>query len=74
MVLLLSPSFYSRICGIWEVPGLGVESELQLRPTPQPLWTLIPLSETRDQTRILMDPRQVLNPLSHSGNSPCRSF
>ena len=28
------------------------------------------LSETRDQTCILMDTRQVLNALSHNGNSP----
>ena len=33
-------------------------------------WILNPLSEVRDQTRILMDTSQILNPLSHSGNSP----
>ena len=31
---------------------------------------LNPLSEGRDQTCILMDTSQILNPLSHSGNSP----
>ena len=30
---------------------------------------LNPLSEARDRTHILMDPSQVLNPLSHKGNS-----
>ena len=30
---------------------------------------LNPLSETRDQTEILMDARWILNPLSHSGNT-----
>ena len=30
---------------------------------------LNPLSEARDQTRIFMDTNQVLNPLSHNGNS-----
>ena len=30
---------------------------------------LNPLSEARDQTLILMDTSQVLNPLTHSGNS-----
>ena len=32
-------------------------------------WILNTLSEARDQTRILMDTSQVLNPLSHNGNS-----
>ena len=30
---------------------------------------LNPLSEARDRTRILMDTSEVLNPLSHNGNS-----
>ena len=30
---------------------------------------LNPLSETRDQTHVLMDPGRVLNPLSHNGHS-----
>ena len=40
-----------------EVPRLGVESELQLQPTPQPQQCLIlnPLSEAGDQTLILVD-------------------
>ena len=35
----------------------------------QQLWILHPLSETRDWTWLLIDARQVLNPLSHNGNS-----
>ena len=31
-------------------------------------WILSPLSEVRDQTHILTDTTQVLNPLSHNGN------
>ena len=40
-----------------EVPGLGVESELLLYPTPQPWqhWVLNPLSEARDQAHILKE-------------------
>ena len=30
---------------------------------------LNPLSKDRDRTRVLMDTSQVLNPLSHNGNS-----
>jgi len=54
-----------------EDPGLRVKLELQLWPTPQPQQCQIlnPLSEARDQTRILMDTSQVRNPLSHNGNS-----
>ena len=50
-----------------EAPGLGVESELQLRPTPQPWqpWILNPLSEARDWTPLC----GVLNLLSHNRNS-----
>ena len=33
-------------------------------------WILNPLSEARDQTHILMDTIQVLNPLSHNGKTP----
>ena len=33
-----------------------------------------PLSEVRDQTCTLMDTSQVLNPLSHNGNSTCGGF
>ena len=64
-----------------EVPGPGVELELQLQAyttataTQDPCricdlrQNLNPLSEGRDQTRILMETSQILNPLSHNGNS-----
>ena len=51
----------------------NARSELHLPPC---LWQHRipkPLSKTRDQTRILMNTNQVLNPLSHSGNSCCSS-
>ena len=71
----------------YEVPRLGVESELQplayatATATPDPRLTcdlhhsswqrqiLNPLSEARDETCFLMDTSQVLNSLSHNGNS-----
>ena len=34
------------------------------------LWIFNPLSEARDQTCILTDTSQVLNPLNHNRNSP----
>ena len=40
-----------------------------LGPTLRQYWILNPLSEARDRTGILMDTSQVLNPLSHRGNS-----
>ena len=70
-----------------EVPGLGIESEVQLLAyTPgtatqglsrsydllrrsRQHWILNPMSEARDQTHVLMDASQVLNPLSHDRNS-----
>ena len=70
-----------------EVPGLGVEWELQLAAyvtamvTPDlsciwdlhhslwQHWILHPLREARNQTCILMDTSQVLNPQSHNGTS-----
>ena len=66
-----------------EVPGLGVELELQLQAAamqelicicdPQHSWQqhqiLNPLSEATDWTHILMDAIWVLNLLSHNGNS-----
>ena len=68
-----------------EVPGLGVESELQLPACATAMsdpsdicklhcslcqcWILNPLNEARDQTHILMDTIWVLNLLSHNGNS-----
>ena len=38
-----------------EVPGLGVESELQPTPQPQQCGILNPLNEARDRTHILTD-------------------
>ena len=35
----------------------------------QQCWILNPLNKARDQTHIFMDTSQVLNPLSHNGNS-----
>ena len=66
-----------------EVPRLGDELELQLLATEtwdlshicnlhSSLWQwqiLNSLMKARDETRILMDTSQVLNPLSYSGNS-----
>ena len=68
-----------------EVPRLGIESELQppaytiatpdlshicsLHHSSWQHQILNPLSEARGQTQIFMDTSQVLNPLSHSGNS-----
>ena len=43
-------------------------------PQPQQYWILNPLSEARDLTHILLDTSQVLNPLSHSGNSSGTDF
>ena len=46
--------------------------EPHLPPTPHSSWQrqiLNPLSETRDQTCILMDTSAVLNSLSHNANS-----
>ena len=54
-----------------EVPRSEIKLELQL-PAYGRLWQhqiLSPLSETRDQTQILMDISWVLNPPSHNGNS-----
>ena len=47
-------------------------SELYLQTTLQLVATLDlnPLSEARDQTYILKETIQALNPLSHNGNSP----
>ena len=40
-----------------------------LHHSSQQCWILNPLSEARDRTRALMDASQVLQPLSHDGNS-----
>ena len=66
------------------VPRLGAELELQLLAQPQAMpdqshigdlrcslrqhWILNPLSEARDQTRILVDTSWIFNPLSHNMN------
>ena len=64
-----------------EVPGLGVELELQLPAYTTAIatwnlscicsvsWILNPLSKARDQIRIFMDISWVLNLLSYNGNS-----
>ena len=71
-----------------EVPGLEVEWDLQLlayttaTATSDPscicdlrqCWIVKPLSETRDETHILMDTSWVLNLLSHNGNSQVPPF
>ena len=44
------------------------ESELHLKPMPQ-LVILNPLSKARDRIHILEDTSQILNLLSHNGNS-----
>ena len=41
----------------------------RLHHSSQPQQMFNPLSEARDQTCVLMDTSQVLNPLSHNGNS-----
>ena len=71
-----------------EVPGLGVESELQLPAYATAttttdltrvcyLWRpqiLNPLSTARDQTCVLMDTSWDFNLLSHKGNSKMEHF
>ena len=49
-------------------------SEPHLRPMLQLEAMPDPLSEARDQTCILMDASQVLNPLSYKGNSPRKAL
>ena len=80
-------SFQGHTFSIWKFPGLGVELELQLLTDATATATtdlshicnldrsriLNPLSEVRDQTHILKDTSQVLNPRSHNGNS-CTGF
>ena len=75
-----------------EVPGLEIESELQLlayatttatqdlslicdlQHTSWQHWMLNSLSEARDRTHVLIDTSQVLNPLSHNGNTSASSL
>ena len=45
----------SRICG--------------LHHSPWQRWILNPLTKARDRTQVFMDTSQVLNPVSHNGNS-----
>ena len=47
---------------------------LDLHHSSQPDWLLNPLREVRDQTHILMDTSQFLNPLTYSRNSLCWVF
>ena len=80
--IMNSFSFSGCICSI-EVPRLEAETELPLPTTATPdlhlrylhhslcqCQILNPLSEARDRTCILVDTSQVLNLLSHHGNSP----
>ena len=73
-----------------EVPRIGVGAELPVYTTATATWDLSrmcnlyhslwqrwilnPLSGARARTRILMDTSQVLNPLSHNGNSECHFY
>ena len=56
-----------------EVPRLGVKLELQLQVYATAMsatYTIAPsLIEARNRTCIFMDASQILNPLSHTGNS-----
>ena len=75
-------SFYSHTCGIWKFPGLGAESELP-QPWQQWIWAIsVTYSAVCGNARSLthwarpeIEPassgtlHQVLNLLSHSGNS-----
>ena len=73
-------SFFRATPMAYEVPRLGIQSELQLPAYITAIATAMPdlscssgihnpLSEARDLTHILMDTSRVLNPLSHNGNS-----
>ena len=90
MYLIFFPFFSEPHLGHMEVPRLGVESDLQvlvcatatqdpshicdLHCSLQQHGILYPLSEAGDQTCIFMATSQVLNPLSHHGNSPIVCF
>ena len=54
-----------------DVPGPGIESELELRPMPQlqQCWILNPLCQARDRTGASTEISQIINPLHHSKNS-----
>ena len=54
-----------------EVPRLGAESEVQLRPMPQPqqYQILNPLHWAAGWTSASAEKSQIINPLHHSGNS-----
>ena len=84
MHLLINFFFLGPYLWHMEVPGVGVESELQLEPMQQTLhlnhicnlcctmwqhWILNPLSEARDGTCILRHYVKFFTWLSHSGNS-----
>ena len=66
----------------YEVPRLRVKSELPLLACatatamrdPCQHQILSPLSKARDCTCILVDPKWVLNPLSHNGNCKVKLF
>ena len=73
MTLHLTSFFlYSHVFGIWKFLGQWLNQSCSCPPIPQLKWQrqiLNSLSEARDQTHILMDTCQVLNPLSRNRNS-----
>ena len=73
-------SFYSCTCGIWNFLGQGFNPSCSnmgsvpyLRCSFRQRQTLNPLSEARDQTLILTETTQVLNPLSHTAGAPYKT-
>ena len=54
------------------MPDLSLVCDLN--HSSQRRWILNPLSEAKNGTHILMDTSQVLNPLSHNGNSSGVTF
>ena len=55
-----------------EAPGPGVETKLEVRPTPQlqQHWILNPLCWAGDQSRDSTETIWIINTLHHCGNSP----
>ena len=55
--------------GSSQARGRTIAAAARSMSQPHQRQILSPLSEARDRTRILMDTKWVLNPLSHNGNS-----